>query len=671
MAKKFILTDLLIGALFTLMALLFGAVGLRLNLDIGVYYLFLNIAVCCGAISAVCFSIGLIIYLVKKYSFRLPSENRDLAEQIFNSAEKDGVKAIDKIFAKNFLTYAYYVFLSVIGFAFLVGISFCIFVLPLSLVALPFAFITVCPLWRLVECFLKKDRQLALDDGINKEEYEAIYSLFEGFVQKYYGEGYLVKVSFSAPFIMTIEKKGKTINVYLNEYIFFLLNEREIESVFLRHYLQSANLECKKLIRAFYSRDLFTQKAPFGIIFNLYFSAQVWFTDNEFSVIQKSLLRTLEKKSDDLLIGSGFEEDYLRAYKKVSVFDYSFAIFKHKFDYELCKDVNNLRNYVASVYEIFLEIAKNCGDKLEKCIERKLKASICEKLTYSEKSANLGVSVQCGEFVDNTTYEQKNLYDEYNLAFYEGTKAFFEPKTQQIEDFSREIFRYEQEPEKYTERLQLINIAHAYYSLARIDETEVVYKKIIANGDDSAEIHFDYGGFLLVAKSDPSGIEHLYKAMENENFIHDGLELLAKFLVYYGDEKEYLKFCEYKKQRLDEFVKEYKDKRLNKTVNLEQSKINQEILSAILEEIIKDENVEELYCADTKTQSGDKITIFAFSVRNKTNEEAFIQTYERIFSILDNDFSDLDSYLVSIEIEQDKKLVEKIKKDGRFLLFKR
>ena len=95
------------------------------------------------------------------------------------------------------------------------------------------------------------------------------------------------------------------------------------------------------------------------------------------------------------------------------------------------------------------------------------------------------------------------------------------------------------------------------------------------------------------------------------------------------------------------------------------------VLDEIVAKITKDENVDELYCADAKTQSGDDITVFAFSVRNKSSEDAFVQTYERIFSILDNEYAKYDTYLVSIEIEMDKKLVEKIKNKDEFLFFRR
>lgn len=671
MTKKLSKTDLLIGALFALIALLFGAIGLRVNLEIGVYALIFCVALICGLISLLYFVFGVVAHFALKNFKGLPSEKRKGFVALFNDAEEKGVKAVDGVLFKNFLFYFYYATLSLLGLIFFCGASFCIFVKPLVLIALPFGFIAVCPLWRLIEYLLKKEKPVGLDDGIKKSEYESIYSLFGDLAKKYYGANCSVNLTFSAPFILNVEKIGNSVNVYLNEYIFFLLNEREIESVFLRNVLQNNDGVCKKIKKAYFSREIFTPKVPYGLFFNLYFSFAVIDTALEFDFIQKSLLRTLEKRTDELLVGSGYEEDYLRAYKKFSVFEYSFAVAKHKLNYELCKTINNLRSYLNSVYEIFVDLAKTCALSWETRIESKLKAVICEKLTYAEKSKVLGVDVKCGEFYDHTTAEQKTLYDEYNLTFFEGTKVFYEPKIQQIEDLNREVFRYEQEPEKYVERLQLINVAHAYYSLARVDQAESVYKKIIESGDDSSEIHFDYGGFLLLAKDDPSGIEHIYKAMENENFIEDGLDLLGKFLIYYGDEKEYARYCDYKEKRLDDFAKEYTAKSLSRDIALTQSKIEKSVLDEMTAEITKDENVEELYCADAKTQSGGDVTIFAFSVRNKSSEDAFVQTYERIFSILDNEYAKYDTYLISIEIEMDKKLVEKIKKDEGFLLFKR
>ena len=63
---------------------------------------------------------------------------------------------------------------------------------------------------------------------------------------------------------------------------------------------------------------------------------------------------------------------------------------------------------------------------------------------------------------DNLTQEMKCIYDKFGVEYYEVTKQIYEAKVNQYQEFDREIMRYEQNPEDYSERLKLIGIAHAY-----------------------------------------------------------------------------------------------------------------------------------------------------------------------------------------------------------------
>ena len=98
--------------------------------------------------------------------------------------------------------------------------------------------------------------------------------------------------------------------------------------------------------------------------------------------------------------------------------------------------------------------------------------------------------------------------------------------------------------------------------------------------------------------------------------------------------------------------------------------IFEERLNEIIEKLSKDDNITEIYCANAKTQAGKDILLFAIAMRNKT-EGAFMETYERVFSILDNDYAKLDSFLISTDLEPKNKIVLKIKGDGDFKVFDR
>ena len=158
MAKKFDKTNLLIGALFVLVSALFCVIGLRVDLDKSVYLSILISSVICGEVSIFCFVVGLIRFFILRNYKGTPADTRKRFLGVFDTAEKDGVGATKKIFKQNFFIYAYYIFLSVIGLAFFCGVSFCLAHYVWALICIPFAFVAVCPVWRVLEYLLKKER---------------------------------------------------------------------------------------------------------------------------------------------------------------------------------------------------------------------------------------------------------------------------------------------------------------------------------------------------------------------------------------------------------------------------------------------------------------------------------------------------------------------------------
>ena len=206
--------------------------------------------------------------------------------------------------------------------------------------------------------------------------------------------------------------------------------------------------------------------------------------------------------------------------------------------------------------------------------------------------------------------------------------------------------------------------------MAKFEQAEEIYTKILNSGDESSETLFDYGCFLIVAKRDEKGVEYIYKAMENENLVEDGLEILGKYFINAGDEEGYKKYCEYKNNRLDELVGDFSNRVLNVNEKLEKPNVDKTLLDEIIAKLIKDDNITEIYCAKAKTKAKKDILLFAISMRNKT-ESAFMETYERVFSILDNEYGKIDSFLFSIDLEPKHKVVLKIKNDGDFKVFDR
>lgn len=664
---RFNKTKLLLWALFILLSILIASIGLRLELSAEIYDNVYLVGLICGGVSLLCFLFG-VFYFIKKNSGVSFSKKRDKFKNLFAKAEQFPQKYINKLKTKNFLFGVYYFFISAVGFAFFSLVSFCFFVKPTLLLGFPCIMVAVSPIWRLLEYFLRKDQIDYLGSDITKEEYPQTFETFESVVKENLGDRYSLKIDLSSGEILKARLVDKTLRLSLNTYLFMLLTEDEIKASLTRELKSLKDKTNKGLIKLKKSRNIYSGGVPIGPIFSIYFSFIIFDTLLTFDIFSHFLDRQIERRADLLIKDTPFTKDYLRAYKKNEVLNSYFHDGRSFILLKLCEN-DNVKDFAFVVFSHFIDLLPNFLNEWEQNVERKLKSEIPIQLTYSEKCDTLGISVDCGEFIDNSTPEEKVIYDKSNAEYYRNAKLAHDAKKQTIDGFFAEIYHYEQSPESYDERLKLINIAHAYYNVNQLDKAEEIYSKIIQK-DDTSETLYDYGCFLLLAKNDVKGIDYIYKAMENENLVEDGLSVLGRYFVSVGNKEGYEKYIEYKNKRLEELEKGAKDRVLNIKVDFTKSKIDQELLNEIIEKLSKDDNLTEIYCADSKTKSGKDITVFGIAVRNKT-QESFINSYERVFSILDNDYGKYDTFLIAVDSPRDKILTKKIKKDENFKVFTR
>ena len=669
MKQKISVNNILIGILFILISMLISAVGLKLNYSESVYNLIFSVGIIGFICSALFLLVGALFPLVYKRNKVKPSKMRAFFENMFKLADSSEDKFLKSVKKTNLLMYLHFALVSLSGIVFFVCSSFCFFVNYFYLIAFPFILISVTPLWRVMECFLKKE-QKTFDDGIIKEDYPFVFSLFVDEVKKQFGNDFTLKLDFDKADIISAERYGKTIVVNLSSYVFMLLSSDEIVATLTRELLKLKNKEYCKIKRLLNSRDIFTNNVKIGAFFKLYFSFSIYYTSSIFTYQKRAILRILDRKADNLIKNTGFANTYLTAIKKQGVFDAYTEDSRSAIGLKICSSDENIKEMVRVVYDNFISLFSKYGKEWEKQVEVKLKPTVIDRLTYREKSALFGENPKIEDVENNVNAEESALYDKYNQDYYESAKFVYEPQRQAYDNFYNETVRYEQNPELYDERLKLIGVAHAYYTLAKFEQAEEIYTKILNSGDESSETLFDYGCFLIVAKRDEKGVEYIYKAMENENLVEDGLEILGKYFINAGDEEGYKKYCEYKNNRLDELVGDFSNRVLNVNEKLEKPNVDKTLLDEIIAKLIKDDNITEIYCAKAKTKAKKDILLFAISMRNKT-ESAFMETYERVFSILDNEYGKIDSFLFSIDLEPKHKVVLKIKNDGDFKVFDR
>lgn len=669
MKQKLSGAHVLIGLLFVLISLLLSAIGLKLNLKPSAYNLIFSVGMVGFFGSALFLLAGAIFLTVKKSQKLKPSQMRNYFNSLFKMADERESEFLKKVKKSNFLVYLHFNLVVLLGAVFYVCSSFCFFYEPVYFTVFPFILVAITPLWRILYCFLNKEPK-EIEGGIKKDEYPYVYSIFESEIKKAFGINATLALDFDKADIVSVEKQGKTVSVNLSSYAFMLFSKEELIAVLNREILKIKDEKYNKIQKLIYSRAIFTSEIKASFFFKLYFSFAVYNTARVYAYVKRALLRLLDKRADELVKNTEYAENYLLAVKKQGVFDAYTEDSRSAIGLKICSSDQNIKEMVNVVYQNFLDLYSLYGKEWEEQVEVRLKPAVTDRLTFKEKSVLFGYLPKIESVENFADAEEKALYDKYNEDYYQSAKYVYEPQRTAYENFYNETLRYEQDPNAYDERLKLIGVAHAYYTLAKFDKAEDVYKKIIESGDESCETLFDYGCFLLVAKRDKQGVDYIYKAMENENLVEDGLEILGKYFINSGDIEGYDKYCEFKDDKLDELVGDISNKVLNVSEKLKKPVLDSVLLNEIIEKLSKDDNITEIYCANAKTQAGKDILLFAIAMRNKT-EGAFMETYERVFSILDNDYAKLDSFLISTDLEPKNKIVLKIKGDGDFKVFDR
>lgn len=660
-------TSLLIWVLFVFISLLVGAIGLRLKLDEEAYKILGVVGLVSMGVVFLAFILGVISSIVKIKKKIIPSKVRDKLTDEFNFAEDNFDKFISRLRNKNLIYGIYFFIIGLIGFVGYLCVSFILFVklqyvVP-YIILMP---ICVCPLWRKIECFLLRGNDDPWFDWF-ETDFPQIYASFEETAEKVFNKKMKIKVGFGENLISSAKKIGDTLYLRLNTYAFYILTEKELIASLIREFFILKDKELIKIDKTLKNRDIYKNEVPYGFIFSGIFSFIIEDTMTSFDFAYSAISRRVEKKADEFISKTEYAEDYITAYKKLSVFNAFLGDPQSYIYLNLYKNGGDVRCFTNYVFDYFKELYEVRHSKWVKLVENKLKPLVTDKLTYKEKVKIIGKEALPFVIENNLTEDTKYLYERLFQLGNESVKLFYDMKKAEFEECNRIILRYEQNPEDYDERLKLISVAHAFVTMGEIDKAEQVYKTILKQ-DNLPESCFDYGAFLLTIKDDSSGIDYIYKSMENENIVDDGFELLGKYFILSGDSEGYERYCEYKKNKMDELVSGVNDRIINENSRLDKPTIEDHVLENIIEVLSKDDNITEIYCADAKVMSGKPITVFGIRVRNKS-EQSLVESFERVFSILDNDYGEYDTFLVSMDNEKERKIVKNMLKDKDFLKY--
>ena len=94
--------------------------------------------------------------------------------------------------------------------------------------------------------------------------------------------------------------------------------------------------------------------------------------------------------------------------------------------------------------------------------------------------------------------------------------------------------------------------------------------------------------------------------------------------------------------------------------------IGEKSIESIVEFSAKDENIVKIFISDYISKNGNKITVLGFYTKNSDNSPLY-ETYQRLFSLLDNEFGYIDTLL--IPLDREKKMIKKFLKEKTSLKY--
>ncbi|MDD7166106.1 MAG: hypothetical protein PUI31_05490, partial [Clostridia bacterium] len=307
------------------------------------------------------------------------------------------------------------------------------------------------------------------------------------------------------------------------------------------------------------------------------------------------------------------------------------------------------------------------GAEWEREIERRFSPEIPVERTFAEKLSDLNVDFERTELTFDKSYDDEyhRIMATLNEINFQCIKEEYRARKEGYEYMLNQIARYENNREDFNERRALLNIAECYKVAGDFDNAIKIYNQLSENGKETSELLFEKGVTLLTVKDD-SGIDLLLRATENENYTERALSIIDTYLINSGKRRKYTEFIKIKNEKLQKLYSAKKDFDYNFDNGFIATGAGEDFVKSVVEFSAKDENIVKIFISDNISKNGKPITVLGFNVKNSDNLPLY-ETYQRLFSLLDNEFGHIDTFLVPLDIER--KLTKKFLKEKTSLKY--
>ena len=483
-----------------------------------------------------------------------------------------------------------------------------------------------------------------------EKDFPTIYAIAKKAAENVGVEGE-IKIMFTWDCNAGIAKIGNVNSLQLGAVLLDLLSKEELYSV-LVHEFAHLTKKCYPAKKEFalFSYITNTDNSHFSQYTNLFFKFPEIFFAYEFFIYRCVASSTIEAIADSAVLEHGNPQDAISGLAKID-YEYFFGKELYKFipepyyKPEACRE-DARRAYAAALRRAIGE-RKDAWDGF---LKNEIEARSASHPTLKNRMAALGVA-------------------EYTVALPEGESPYRRECAAALEKVDREIYDAEKETyaeereEKYLAPMRTVEewkrsgknppaeevrpLIDALASLCLYGEMETLCDALIAETENKFALPYVYmaKGHLLLMRYDKSGIDYMYKALEdNHNYIEWALDEIGEFCCRMGLAEE---LEEYRRKAV-EYDQAQEDKydgagELSAGDNVVQSDMPAELLGEIVSFIQgadEKEQVRAVYLVKKIITDDFSSDIFLLVFRNDYDGEACSALYRKVFDFLDTHPSD-------------------------------
>ena len=576
-------------------------------------------------------------------------------------AGRNKEKFFKKVLLKRGITVLYLFFLQfVIVAAFFVA-SLMMFVRP---IAIAVVVLTADVMFFGIKFFLVEDESIYPEIVIDGNDHSELYSLIDCVYRAFDIKKFVSFVACDTKIAFMCKNGLNELRIGISAYQ--LMSDEELKSAIYREIAFESDKRMKNLLRY----DMYIEKYK-RIAARTFLSGKTFdflkLLEGAFAFDKVLFERELSSLTDKMIAETPYSVPYANAFKKLLIYDCFVNDERCNINKELFSSELNAGAYGDFILDKFFIYYGLFGAEWEREIEQRFSPEIPVERTFAEKLSDLNVDSERVElnFDKNYDDEYHRIVSAINAINYQCIKEEYRARKESYEYVLDRIARYENNREEFVERRELLNIAECYKIAGDFDNAIKIYNQLSKNGKDISELLFEKGVTLLTIKDD-SGIDLLMRAIENENYTERALSIIDTYIINSGKRRKYNEFIKVKNEKLQNLYSSKNRYNFKFDKDFTATSIGEKSIESIVEFSAKDENIVKIFISDYISKNGNIITVLGFYTKNSDNSPLY-ETYQRLFSLLDNEFGYIDTLL--IPLDREKKMIKKFLKEKTSLKY--